>query len=108
MASWAPVEAPEGTAARPSEPSSRTTSTSIVGDPRLSRISRALMSRIEVMVNLRAGDAGFMGGELRLQGGENGCPLLGMVSRGTGTNSVRYKGGKAAFRRAPRRNLQPK
>src|SRR3954468_22317458 len=40
-ASWAPVEAPDGTAARPKEPSSRSTSTSTVGLPRLSRISRA-------------------------------------------------------------------
>src|SRR4051794_7751816 len=35
-----PVLAPEGTAARPSVPSARTTSTSTVGLPRLSRISR--------------------------------------------------------------------
>src|SRR6195952_5423149 len=48
-ASWAPVEAPEGTAARPKEPSSRSTSTSIVGLPRLSRISRAAMLVIAVM-----------------------------------------------------------
>src|SRR5262245_26035665 len=39
-ASWAPVLAPEGTAARPSVPSARITSTSTVGLPRLSRISR--------------------------------------------------------------------
>src|SRR6266436_4251330 len=48
-ASCAPVEAPEGTAARPSEPSSRMTSTSTVGLPRLSRISRPMMSTIAVM-----------------------------------------------------------
>src|SRR3954466_11682098 len=35
-----PVLAPEGTAARPSVPSARMTSTSTVGLPRLSRISR--------------------------------------------------------------------
>src|SRR3954449_10059280 len=35
-----PVLAPEGTAARPSVPSARITSTSTVGLPRLSRISR--------------------------------------------------------------------
>ena len=42
----APVEAPEGTAARPNEPSSNSTSTSIVGFPRESRISRALIHSI--------------------------------------------------------------
>ena len=40
-ASWAPVLAPLGTAARPLAPSARITSTSTVGLPRLSRISRA-------------------------------------------------------------------
>jgi len=40
-ASYSPVEAPDGTAARPSVPSSSTTSTSIVGFPRESSISRA-------------------------------------------------------------------
>src|SRR4051812_36807709 len=39
-ASWIPVLAPEGTAARPSVPSARITSTSTVGLPRESRISR--------------------------------------------------------------------
>src|SRR5215217_2423036 len=48
-ASCAPVDAPDGTAARPREPSSRRTSTSTVGLPRLSRISRAVMSVIAVM-----------------------------------------------------------
>ena len=48
-ASCAPVEAPEGTAARPIEPSSSTTSTSTVGLPRLSRISRPMMSTMAVM-----------------------------------------------------------
>ena len=43
-ASKAPVDAPEGTAARPSDPSSRMTSTSTVGLPRESRISRAPMN----------------------------------------------------------------
>ena len=46
---WVPVEAPEGTAARPSEPSSSRTSTSTVGLPRESRISRAVMSTIAVI-----------------------------------------------------------
>src|SRR5690606_24609772 len=49
MASCAPVEAPEGTAARPIEPSSSTTSTSTVGLPRLSRISRPVISMMAVM-----------------------------------------------------------
>ena len=44
MASFSPVLAPEGTAARPTVPSLRMTSTSTVGLPRESRISRALMS----------------------------------------------------------------
>ena len=44
------VEAPEGTAARPMAPSSSSTSTSTVGLPRLSRISRpttSMMTDIE-------------------------------------------------------------
>src|SRR5262249_48183682 len=45
-----PVEAPEGTAARPLAPFSSTTSTSTVGFPRLSRISRPMISTIAVMV----------------------------------------------------------
>src|SRR5260221_10982837 len=44
MASCSPVLAPLGTAARPTMPSSRMTSASTVGFPRLSRISRATMS----------------------------------------------------------------
>src|SRR5687768_5874358 len=40
-ASYSPVEAPEGTAERPRDPSSSHTSISIVGFPRESRISRA-------------------------------------------------------------------
>ena len=48
-ASCAPVEAPDGTAALPKAPSSRVTSTSTVGLPRLSRISRATISTIWVM-----------------------------------------------------------
>src|SRR5712691_11104094 len=45
-ASREPVEAPDGTAARPSAPPSRRQSTSIVGLPRESRISRAKSSTI--------------------------------------------------------------
>src|SRR5438093_7358758 len=42
-ASRSPVEAPDGTAARPNAPPSSVTSTSTVGLPRESRISRACM-----------------------------------------------------------------
>src|SRR5665213_3630911 len=48
-ASCAPVEAPEGTAARPNEPSSSTTSTSTVGLPRLSSIWRPIISTMAVI-----------------------------------------------------------
>ena len=48
-ASRAPVEAPEGTAARPKLPSSNVTSASTVGLPRESRISRPRMSVILIM-----------------------------------------------------------
>ena len=44
-----PVEAPEGTAARPMAPSSRYTSTSTVGLPRLSRISRPRTTTISII-----------------------------------------------------------
>src|SRR5690606_34366209 len=44
-----PVDAPDGTAARPTEPSSSTTSTSTVGLPRLSSISRPTISMIAVI-----------------------------------------------------------
>src|SRR6185312_5403244 len=50
MASCAPVDAPDGTPARPRDPSARTTSTSTVGLPRLSRISRPIMSTMAVMI----------------------------------------------------------
>src|SRR5436189_304734 len=43
------AEAADGTAARPIEPSSSTTSTSTVGFPRLSRISRPTMSMMAVI-----------------------------------------------------------
>ena len=45
-ASWAPVDAPEGTAARPRTPVSRRTSASTVGLPLESRISRPFTSTI--------------------------------------------------------------
>ena len=40
VASWAPVDAPEGTDALPTLPSARSTSASTVGRPRESKISR--------------------------------------------------------------------
>src|SRR3546814_5375677 len=46
------VDAPEGTAARPKAPDSRKMSTSTVGLPRLSRISRAWMSAMAVISDL--------------------------------------------------------
>src|SRR5664279_3804861 len=49
MASREPVDAPEGTAARPMVPDSRRTSHSTVGLPRLSRISRPTMSTMALM-----------------------------------------------------------
>src|SRR4051812_13510142 len=49
IASNAPVEAPEGTAARPTVPSSSPTSTSTVGLPRESRISRATIASMVAM-----------------------------------------------------------
>src|SRR5690606_29563908 len=52
-ASCAPVEAPDGTAARPKLPSSNSTSTSTVGLPLESRISRPWMSMIAVIRELR-------------------------------------------------------
>ena len=48
-ASCAPVDAPDGTAARPCWPPPRVTSTSMVGLPRLSRISRANTSMITLI-----------------------------------------------------------
>ena len=52
--SWFSVEAPDGTAARPTSPLSSCTSTSTVGLPRESRISRALMSEIVLMIQFCA------------------------------------------------------
>ncbi len=48
--SQAPVEAPEGTAARPKAPLVRRTSTSTVGLPRESRISLPVTASISLMV----------------------------------------------------------
>src|SRR5262245_15030400 len=49
-ASCSPVDAPDGTAARPRAPDDRMTSASTVGLPRESRISRAPISMISVML----------------------------------------------------------
>src|SRR2546422_2773636 len=49
-ASCSPVEAPLGTAARPAAPLDNVTSASIVGLPRLSRISRARTEMIVLMM----------------------------------------------------------
>src|SRR5262245_22505291 len=53
-ASRSPVEAPEGTAARPKAPPSSKTSTSTVGFPRESRISRADMRSIFTLASTAA------------------------------------------------------
>jgi hypothetical protein len=50
MASFSPVEAPDGTAARPCAPLSRSTSTSTVGLPRESMICRAFTFLIPLML----------------------------------------------------------
>src|SRR3954470_22795961 len=50
MASREPVDAPDGTAARPITPLSSSTSHSTVGLPRLSRISRPTMSTMALIV----------------------------------------------------------
>ena len=52
-ASCSPVDAPEGTMARPKPPLSRATSTSTVGFPRESRTSRAATLDIKVTKGLR-------------------------------------------------------
>jgi hypothetical protein len=59
MASREPVEAPEGTAARPMTPDSSSTSHSTVGLPRLSRISRPTMSTMALMIPFRFQWFGF-------------------------------------------------
>src|SRR5205085_9624215 len=50
MASREPVDAPDGTAARPMVPDSSSTSHSTVGLPRESRISRPTMSTMALIV----------------------------------------------------------
>ena len=51
-ASFSPVEAPEGTAARPRTPFSRITSTSTVGFPRESMISRPITLLMAILFNI--------------------------------------------------------
>src|SRR6266850_6885997 len=58
IASFSPVEAPDGTAARPRAPLSSVTSASIVGFPRESRICRPLISRIALMLPPQAAEKG--------------------------------------------------
>src|SRR5215831_13121397 len=60
-ASRSPVDAPEGTAARPNAPPSSVTSTSTVGLPRESRISRACTWVIFTVVSLREGASSSSG-----------------------------------------------
>src|ERR1700677_1071591 len=50
MASCSPVEAPDGTAARPNAPEASLTSTSTVGLPRESMISRAVTDAMDVFM----------------------------------------------------------
>ena len=69
VASNSPVEAPDGTAARPRAPESSTTSTSTVGLPRESRIWRAWMFVIWLM------KIGWVGGRV------GKCPGLGRYTR---------------------------
>src|SRR5205823_3260815 len=94
-ASWAPVEAPEGTAARPVAPSSRLTSTSTVGLPRLSRISRACRWEISIGLPYRGCFSLFVGRALGLrirnpgfeQGGSGGV-VAGGPLRGNNLSGV--------------------
>src|SRR5450432_2137629 len=67
IASRDPVEAPEGTAARPIVPDSSSTSHSTVGLPRLSRISRPTMSTMALMLFLWKENVESKGAELVLE-----------------------------------------
>src|SRR5690606_35839858 len=78
MASCSPVEAPDGTAALPTVPSARITSTSTVGLPRESRISRARMSEmlvisggVQCQPSKKAPDSGASGQHKIGRGGVN-------------------------------------
>src|SRR2546429_9980746 len=70
-ASCSPVEAPLGTAARPAAPLDRVTSASMVGLPRLSRISRA-RTEIIVLMMARTLAGGALCVHARLAGDDRG------------------------------------
>src|SRR2546429_8441380 len=70
-ASCSPVEAPLGTAARPAAPLDRVTSASMVGLPRLSRISRA-RTEIIVLMMARTLAGGALCVNARLEGDDRG------------------------------------
>src|SRR2546422_6855398 len=70
-ASCSPVDAPLGTAARPAAPLERVTSASMVGLPRLSRISRARTEMIVLMM-ARTLAVAALGVNARLQGENRG------------------------------------
>src|SRR5574342_280468 len=88
MASCSPVEAPEGTAARPTWPVATATSTSTVGLPRESRISRAATLMISVMARSSPG-----------RGRAGGGPPSGPFARGWPPTSTTFP--RARGRRAP-------
>src|SRR5665647_2900954 len=95
-ASYSPVDAPEGTAARPTTPDSSSTSTSTVGLPRESRICLAVTSMMVVMgapsrsltVGGR-GDHGGLGGarvgeDVRVTGDERDLDVVRHAGRVAG------------------------
>src|SRR5574342_451706 len=88
MASCSPVEAPEGTAARPTWPVATATSTSTVGLPRESRISRAATLMISVIARSSPG-----------RGRAGGGPPSGPFARGRPPTSTTFP--RARGRRAP-------
>mmetsp|Transcript_49945 Transcript_49945/g.138725 ORF Transcript_49945/g.138725 Transcript_49945/m.138725 type:complete len:228 (+) Transcript_49945:58-741(+) len=83
QASWMPVEAPEGTAARTEMPDSVVRSTSTVGLPRLSKISRPLMVLI---LNLPASTAAMASSKLPLPEALSAATLI-MASMGRDENA---------------------
>src|SRR4051794_8966055 len=89
-----PVLAPEGTAARPSVPSARITSTSTVGLPRLSRISRprtaAIGAGCVLIVASQLLNTGKVMGEVSAWRGRRG----GQTSRASWTGSAHHGRGR--------------
>ena len=92
-----PVDAPEGTAARPDTPDSSTTSASMVGLPRESRISRAMTSTMALMFRdqesvdrdqLRSSKAGVAGAPP--ERGKRG--FIGAHQLGLGKPSALHRG----------------